>query len=565
MKTKHRILSVLTILALVASLSAVMVSPAGAAADPVIKLDGEDVLTGSVGDRVIVRGENFTPDAIITITFGGTVVSTTPEIVKVDADGTFACAFFVPEVTGTTDGKAYEVKAAGVVSDTATFNVRSTIKLSPSSGPKGTAVTVTGTGFGSPAGLSVDVRVDGALKATTEVDGKGSFITTVTPDKTATIKAVDGAANKATASFTLTPTITLDPTSGLVGIEVTVKGEGFPPRAAGNVRLLFAGAVRGTDPANPEVDEAGKFTFTFMVPGDATAGGKLVRAWADADGGADYDVGEPTAIATYTVGARSMTLSPTEGPVGTTVTATGVGLAPAKTVDVCFAGEVMVSTKTDKDGAFAATFGVPVKPAGTYDVVATAADTRVKASFKIPAAKIEVSPTSGIAGSTVTVQGTGFPKFSKVFIYIGAGGDDYATADAEVTPVPSVLTNDIGNFSADFVVPGIGIGSKKVTVDAGGVTKIQDDFKITAAVVTVADALRGIKDDVVEVWHFDNVKKAWSQFLAAEPEAVPEDIRLESLAAYQPYWIYVTADTTLIYRGHVYALTAGWNNIVWRG
>ncbi|HEX9969964.1 MAG TPA: hypothetical protein VGB03_07480 [Acidimicrobiales bacterium] len=85
-------------------------------------------------------------------------------------------------------------------------------------------------------------------------------------------------------------------------------------------------------------------------------------------------------------------LSPTTGPAGTTVTATGAGWRPGP-VQVSFAGVDIVITTAGEDGRFSTTFTVPPDtPAGPQAVAFRGLDTSLVAVFTVPG---DASATGG--------------------------------------------------------------------------------------------------------------------------------------------------------------------------
>ena len=82
-----------------------------------------------------------------------------------------------------------------------------------------------------------------------------------------TVVATQGT-NIASKTFTVTPatipTITLNPTSGPVGISVNIIGSGFDPNAA--VTINFDGNSVDTIPQTVIANSDGEFSATFKVP-----------------------------------------------------------------------------------------------------------------------------------------------------------------------------------------------------------------------------------------------------------------------------------------------------------
>ena len=157
-------------------------------------------------------------------------------------------------------GAAHIVYATdGVNTGTGQFTTTARISVDPNSGPTGSQVGITGTGFKANAAISI--RLDSGQVKSSVADASGSFSDRfVVPDVNAgnyTVTASDGT-NSATTSFTVTASMQISPASGSVGTTVTVKGTGF----AGTVTVKYDDKVVSTTTA----DVSGAFTTAFDAP-----------------------------------------------------------------------------------------------------------------------------------------------------------------------------------------------------------------------------------------------------------------------------------------------------------
>ncbi|HZA24961.1 MAG TPA: Ig-like domain-containing protein [Dehalococcoidia bacterium] len=194
------------------------------------------------------------------------------------------------------------------------YRLNPTITLDPTEGPPETEVTATGSGW--PAGHAVSVQwEDGTELATPTVDGNGNLVVSfVVPDAAEgeyTIEFVgappDGGAYTIPAIFTVTapeaqPTITLDPTEGPPGIEVTATGSRW---SAGHEVSVYED---GRELAATTVDDNGDFTVFFTVPDDAAEGEYTIDFVGFPPEGGAY-----TIPATFTVTTSG---APSFGPAG---------------------------------------------------------------------------------------------------------------------------------------------------------------------------------------------------------------------------------------------------------
>lgn len=97
---------------------------------------------------------------------------------------------------------------------------------------------------------------------------------------------------------------------------------------------------------------------------------------------------------------------------------------------------------------------------------------------------LSVNPTSGAAGSTITVSGVGMAAFSPITLSFGAGGAVYTPTNA--APVSS---NSNGAFTASFAVPTVPAGAAVITATDVARTLATTSFTVGAAATTINLAL----------------------------------------------------------------------------
>lgn len=190
--------------------------------------------------------------------------------------------------------------------------------FTPTSGPVGTTVTITGTNFNDPAvnlvefnshDASFTVVNDTTIRATVPNDATDGRIQVHNVDGTAT----------SSMSFNVTqapgPTITsFSPTSGPVGTVVTITGTHF------NSPTVIEVEFNNHDASFTVVNDT---TITATVPNDATDGRIQVRnASGTATSSMRFNV-----IQAPRPAIRSFT--PTSGPIGTSVVITGTNFSGA--------------------------------------------------------------------------------------------------------------------------------------------------------------------------------------------------------------------------------------------
>lgn len=149
------------------------------------------------------------------------------------------------------------------------FATQSKLTIAPTSGPAGTEVQISGTGFGSDRAIIITFGSDvisttsPALKTDSQGYFCGSLIIPAVANDIYTVKASDGTI-EAEANFTITAAATLSQTTGHVGTEITVNGTGFAANAA--VTVTYDDTIVATVAA----DSYGAFSVAFVAPPSAT-------------------------------------------------------------------------------------------------------------------------------------------------------------------------------------------------------------------------------------------------------------------------------------------------------
>ena len=407
--------------------------------------------SGPLGTSVTVAGSGFATSSTVTITLGGVSQTTSPSPCSTSGSGAISCSFTVPEssagtrIITATDSHGNTASAAFTVTPP-------TIQLSPTSGPQGTSVTVTGSGFAPSSPITVNYGST-TVSSSSSTTSSGAFQVTFTVPASAgsqTVTATDSYGNTARATFGVsTPSMSANPTSGPIGTQVTLTGNGFAPSAS--VSITF-GTTKLSTSCNST--SAGGLSCTFTVPRSLT-GSQTVTA-TDSYGN--------TASSSFTVTAPTLSLNPSTGPIGTSVTATGNGYPASASVTIAFNGAAQPTSPSTCvigiSGALNCSFNVPSSPAGAQRVVATdSSGNTANATFTVTAPTLSLSINSGIVGQSVTITGNGFLASSSIaLLYDG-------------TPLSESIppTNAAGYFQGTLTVPASSAGPHTVTAtDAAG-------------------------------------------------------------------------------------------------
>jgi hypothetical protein len=177
------------------------------------------------------------------------------------------------------------------------------------------------------------------------------------------------------------------------------------------------------------------------------------------------------------VSAPSISITPTSGSPGTSITVVGTNFKLGATVTIFFdidndgqpdAGEVVGTATASSTGAFSTLVTVPTLPGGTYNVMATdGVNTAAAVLFTITPA-ITLSPNTGPAGATITVTGAGFAANTPYDIWYDTDGTA-GQVDAGDTKLADVTTGSDGTFTASVTIP-VGATTDLVMVIGDGQT-----------------------------------------------------------------------------------------------
>ncbi|MDD5339136.1 MAG: hypothetical protein PHG35_07000 [Dehalococcoidales bacterium] len=233
-------------------------------------LDALSPASGPAGTIVTVSGSDFPASTALEFKFDTTVLTPSSGNTSVSSTGVFISTLTIPS-TATLGAHTITVTADTTVI-TATFTVSgATIVLSPTSGTAGASVTINGTAF--PVSSVLTFRFDSTTitptSGNTTTSGTGTFASVITIPTSATtgnhtITALAGTAT-ATATYGVTGggiiALTINPTSGAVGIQVTISGSGFTANQAFTVTWDdVATTSTGT------VDTSGVVALTYTIP-----------------------------------------------------------------------------------------------------------------------------------------------------------------------------------------------------------------------------------------------------------------------------------------------------------
>jgi hypothetical protein len=222
--------------------------------EPEINLSAK---SGPVGRKLIVDGEGFYADRVVTIYFDTRVMGT----LTASTTGEFSFSFNTPDSTA---GK-HVIMASNDKDnvDEVEYEVLPRITLNPVTGAVGSVLKVSGNGFASRSDVSVFFQSEEVAYAKTSEYGTFSIASFNVPKAlpgTYDVMVKDKKGNTAKYEFTIIAGASVDQTMASVGGELTISGTGFG--AGGEVAMAYDGVAVATITA----DSTGAFEVVFKVP-----------------------------------------------------------------------------------------------------------------------------------------------------------------------------------------------------------------------------------------------------------------------------------------------------------
>ena len=358
--------------------------------------------TVAVGGSIVITGTNFAATtAGNTVTFTGTATSGT-----VTAASTTSLTVTVP--TGATSGTVKVTTSLGNVTSVASLTIVAAptfTSFAPATIAVGGSVVLTGTNFSTTAANNV-VTFTGTATPGTVTAATATSLTVTVPAGATTGKISVTFAGLTRASATnltvvAAPTITtISRTTAAIGATIVITGTGFSTTAANNVVRIGAVAATVTAPTAT--------SLTITVPATAVTGSLTLTAF-----GVTITYGTPVTV----VAAPTITsVAPTSTSVGSSVTINGTNFSTtAANNTVVFTGTATVATVSS---ATATALVVVVPTGATTGVIKVTVNgvTVQSASVTIaaPPTVTSFTPTSGPAGTVVTITGTGLTGTTQI-------------------------------------------------------------------------------------------------------------------------------------------------------
>jgi hypothetical protein len=276
------------------------------------------------------------------------------------------------------------------------------------------------------------------------------------------------------------PVLTLVPTSGAVGMTVTVSGTVFDSYKGDNIHIFFDDAEIANSPL--VVPPEGTFSVDFIVPTNAATGNHSVEVRSETP------QSSMLARNVFVVEAASLTISISEGWVYTSVVVAGSGFCVGKPVRLQYMSATLEDLGTviaSDTGSFTYQFAIPISAAGFHKI--TAANdlgNHGETQFKV-LPQFTLNLASAGSGDIVSASGMGFANNSTVNILLGS------------VKIATTTTDELGSFKDDIEVPFVkpdpydvtaqdsqgNSGATRFTVTAGA--KLSENVGTTGSELTV--------------------------------------------------------------------------------
>lgn len=430
--------------------------------------------SGVYDTTITVSGTGFNASSTITITWDGADTATTTSS---NSLGSFSTSYTPPNSAGAHTIAAHDT--AGHTANGLTYVViNPSITISTSSGNVGDSITINGTAF-KPSS-TITLIWDGADTSTTTTSsstGTFSLPFTIPEDVygSHTIGAHDADNNSApTKTFTISPKINISSSSGPVGTQITVSGNGFD--GSSTITLTWDGTDTSRTTSS---NAAGSFSsLSYTIP-TTTGGAHNINTHDSA--------GHTAANVVFTITPRVF-ISSTSGHAGDTTTLSGDGFAGLSTITVVWNGsDTSTTTTSASNGTFSdLVYTIPITTApGTYTITAhdsipNQAPNKNYTVVDVTTPVITLSSNRGPSGSTITISGNSFSALASTATIRWDGADTSTTC-----------TLTAGSFSnCPFTIPSATVADHTIAARDNATipnTSADQVYTVTAGTLSISN------------------------------------------------------------------------------
>jgi hypothetical protein len=347
----------------------------------------------------------------------------------------------------------------------------------------GQVISVSGAGViaGSTVSAYWDAAVgpDAMLLNTTTGKSNGAFVMDIEVPPTVNgshyVWVTDGSAYESTSAITVSPSLEVDPESGLPDDTVTLSGTGFAGEVGFNSTFYHVGFAINEPLVvdnDEETDEVGSFSIDIDIPSGLAY---------DPNYMINVTHGLLLIAVQFNVGA-SITLTPDSGPEGTLIEIEGRGFIDADSLNETditwdgWAGLQIVGDSIDIDGGeFTGEIFAPSWGLGDWTIAVSDGVNVGTEEFEIDGVSdLSVSPTFGPPLTTVTVTGANFTRKADEDVEIWF--NDTIVPDQYL--VAETTTDENGDFEVTFDVPSTGFAQHNVYATTDYHVNASHGFKI---------------------------------------------------------------------------------------
>lgn len=356
------------------------------------------------------------------------------------------------------------------------FTVLASISLGIKKGMVGSTVSIQGNGFAKQE-TGIKILLDANTVASgLEANTSGSWLYTLkVPPASRSNHPItaSGVTTPATEvgnqTYTVTPSMGVNPTSGWVSRVVSVSGWGFGA-AETNIAVIYDDVLVKS---NITADLAGNWQTTFSVPASSRGAHKI-----DARGATTTLDDVPDAQFIVAPGIKVEQATGRLGDViniGDTLFVTGVGFQENEAnIKITFdSTQVAQGIAADAHGSWSSQFTVPAATKAEHTVASFGDNTgtnEVTGYTVVITPEVIINPTSGAVGENTMLSGTGF----------GANQPLTVVYDSKKVTT-SATTDPRGSFSTSFKPPASGAGTHLIAVSDGTQAMGSASFTIESA------------------------------------------------------------------------------------
>ncbi|MBN1177541.1 MAG: hypothetical protein JXA51_07670 [Dehalococcoidales bacterium] len=261
------------------------------------------------------------------------------------------------------------------------------------------------------------------------------------------------------------PVVTLTPSAGVPGTQVTITGTVFDSYKGDTIHIFFDNDEISSSPM--EVPQTGEFTVPFTIPADTSPGRHWIRVKSEA-GSTSF-----LAETFFIIEDAYISLNTIDGPVGTQVTISGRGFYAGRTVELLYynvVGDPIASVTASSDGKFNYNYVIPASTGGVHRITASNTEGNyAEAEFEV-VPELTLNLASAGPLELLTARGTGFGYRTKVDITINA------------ITAATAKTGDYGYFEIVFNVPDIPPATYDIKARDGAGNIDIAKFTVTAGV-----------------------------------------------------------------------------------